>query len=68
MLYMCLFVRRLLSNVDASHKEKNGSSSKADEQARKVAKGEIMHARHWFVRHSTDNISTALCHFLGYIC
>lgn len=65
---MCLSDRRLLSIVDALYKEKNGSGGKADEQTRKIAKGEIVHARHWFVRHSIDNVFTALCHFLGYIC
>ena len=53
--------------MDASHKEKDGSGGEADEQARKITKGKIVHARYWFIRHSTDNVSTALCHFLGYI-
>jgi len=64
---LCLFDRRLLSVVDASHKKKNGSSSKIDEQTWKVAKGEIMYARHRFIRHSSNNIFTTLCYFLGYI-
>lgn len=46
---MYLFNRYLLSIVDASHKEKNGSSSETDEQAREIAEREIMHARYWFV-------------------
>jgi len=65
--FLCLFDRRLLSVVDASYKKKNGSSGKIDEQTWKVAKGEIMYARHRFIRHSSNNVFTALCYFLGYI-
>lgn len=44
-----LFNRRLLLAVDTSHKKKNGSSGKIDEQTRKVAQREIMYARHRFI-------------------
>lgn len=61
------FDRRLLFIVDTSYKEKIGSVGEADEQTRKIAEGKTVHAGHWFIRHSVNDIPATLRYFLGHI-